>query len=269
MIYDDKSKDSYKNISKYINKDSYNINSISYIDNNYYDSYSNIVILEEYLNNYDIIFPLYSNKELIELLKKMNLIFVGNYNTNKININIDKLKNITYIDDDISNILTNVKKDFNFPCILKKDNHNIIIDNLISLEKEVNSNIVTIEEYKDIDQVVIGLIGNRSKVLNSKIGYVDIKNGKIVIPYENKKTILSNIESLSRKIYNDNQLNSSCILSFYIENDNIYFNNIITNVSFSENNLLTTLFNYSNITNRELLDILINISIDNYSKESL
>ena len=196
VIYNDSSKESYKNLVKLLDKDKYIKEGVTF---------NNLNTIN--INDYDIIFPLVEDKNLIEELIIKHKIYVGN-----------KLNSINY--NNINN---------------------------------------------KGDTVVVALIGNKGKIIKSKIGYIDKLDNKIIIPYKIDKEKEAKVYKISEELYNNFNINNYCLMFFNIFED-VKILKIDTKYNYTKNNLLSTLFNYSNITNKELLDILINIAVNNYTR---
>ena len=144
--------------------------------------------------------------------------------------------------------ITNKLKDFNITCV---------------------GNAVSSLKLEDIEyNAVVAVIGNKNKVITSKIAHFDNIEEKFTIPYMLKKDIENKIYNLCIEEYKALNIDNNCLMYLSIGND-IKLISIDTNTNYSKNNLLNTLFNYSNITNTELLEILINIAFDNNNSDNI
>lgn len=272
LVYKKSQIKSVKNIYQILDKNYYQIDYIEYSDGLYYTKkYMNIDNIDDLITKQNIIFNLTNEEEVSNLLEKLDTIYLSKSKVEGINEVIDKLnlEKIEYSvysnkDDDVVN---KIRLEYDFPLNLKKSYRSEYINNVIELEnclkEEKEIKLSKINPYK---QVVIGIIGNQYKQLVSQIAYIDSNEDKIVIPYNTSKEIENNIYEISKEIYKELKLDNHCIISYYIDSNKIYYDTINTDIDFSKNNLLNTLFNYSNITNKELLDILINLGIDNYTR---
>lgn len=263
-------------IYKTLDKNLYQIESIKYINKKYYTN-SNIEIdnIEKLIKKQNIIFDITNKETVRELLKKIDIIHITKEKIEDIDealklVKISKIEAKVYEKFNKKDVIKQIKVDYDLPIIVKKIYNSKKINNHIELEEEIEkSEKIRVLNLNSYDQVIIGIIGNQTKQLLSKIAYIDSNLDKIVIPYNTTKEIEHKILDISRKIYITLNLEKYCLISFYIDNTNIYFDTITTENIFSKNDLLTTLFNYSNVTNKELLDILINVSIDNYVRRNI
>lgn len=208
--------------------------------------------------------------------------------------NINQVKYLVFnIHDQIDDIISQTKGKLSLPYFVKptKSGSSIGITKVVNINdlKDaielafMHDTKIIIEEGLDVLEVEVGIIGNKEKMIVSEVGSLNIKedyysfdskynlsNTKITIPADISIKMQEEIKDNALKIYKALECDLMARLDFFIDKktNKIYFNELNTIPGFTNISMFPLLFNYLNITNKELLDILINIGFNNYQRRN-
>ena len=270
--------DKYENLDKsWLNKN------IKKIDN-----------IIEFLKQFDVVFPLIhgSNGEdgkLQGLFDLFDIKYVGS-KTLTSSIGMDKemskilfehlnIKQVPYIviNDDYD--LRDIEEQVNFPVIVKPANGGSSIgikraNNKKELKKAINEALkydkkVIIEEFIKARELEIAILKDKNKVIISDIGeivpsndFYDFKakyksNSKLIIPATINEETKNKIIDYAIKIFKNINAENYSRIDFFLENNEIYINEINTIPGFTEISMYPKLMVNMGITYKDLITKLI------------
>ncbi|MGD6858622.1 MAG: D-alanine--D-alanine ligase [Enterobacteriaceae bacterium] len=187
--------------------------------------------------------------------------------------------------DNKKKILEYSIKKLGFPLIIKPNNQGSSIGvNKAIKKKELKfsinqafkySNKILIEKFIDGKEIEVAILGNEkikvslcgeikrdNFIFSYKRKYIK-KKRYIIIPAKIKKKINKKIKFLSKKIYKILECKSMARISFFIKKNKIIFNEINTIPGLYKTSIYSSLWKYSGLKYKNLINKIINLSIKN------
>lgn len=272
--------DDYKNVNK------------NWLKNKKIKEINNII---KYLKSFDIIFPIIhgTNGEdgrLQGMLDLFNIKYVGS-KTLASSVGMDKeaskilfehlnINQVPYFIISKDYNIKEIKDKIDFPVIVKPANGGSSIgimfaDNEKILKKAIKEaskydKKIIIEKYIKAKEIEVAVLQDKNKLIISNVGeivscnnFYDYKakyekESTLLIPADLDENMQTKIKELAKKIFLGIGASDFARIDFFLENDNIYINEINTIPGFTEISMFPKLIDNSGINYEKLITTLIN-----------
>ena len=252
----------------------------------------------DFVKSFDVIFPItHGNNgedgKLQGMLDLFNINYVGSScfssacgmdkEISKIIFNDINIKQVPYITINKNDNLEEIKKDFTYPVIIKPANGGSSIgiskaNNDKELKKAIKEAFkydskIIIEKFIKARELEVAVMENNNELIISSVGeiiscnsFYDYKakykkKSELIIPANININIVNQIKDIAKKIFYKFNLKDYSRIDFFLEDDNLYINEINTIPGFTEISMFPKLIVNMGYKYSDIISILLNNNI--------